>query len=233
MLLSEAFAKLNIIQDFIPAGNSNRPGTRMTPTRITIHNTDNTSRGADAAAHTRYQKGADARRRKVSWHFTVDDNAVFQSLPTNEHGMHAGTRDGNRTSIGIEICMHTGMNVPAAYERAALLAAVMAFQLGITVPSGIKQHHDWSGKHCPRVLRDQPRGWRDFVDKIAGFRRDLEPVPAPAIAFMHEEDQPVASARRVKSLRRAKAAARGGARKKTTKRRRTAKRRKAAGSRRT
>src|SRR5262245_60640405 len=134
MLMSEAFAKLNIIQDFIPAGRSNRPGTRITPTKITIHNTDNDSSGADEAANPKYQKGPDARARQVSWHFTVDDKAVFQSLPTNERGFHAGTREGNSTSIGIEICMHPEMNVIAGYDRAALLAAVMAFQLGIPVP---------------------------------------------------------------------------------------------------
>jgi N-acetylmuramoyl-L-alanine amidase CwlA len=204
MLLSEAFAKLNIIQDFIPSGRSNRPGTRITPTKITIHNTDNDSPGADAAAHAKYQKGPDARERQVSWHFTVDDNAVFQSLPTNERGLHAGTREGNKTSIGIEICMHPEMEVTAGYDRAALLAAVMAFQLGIPVPSSIKQHHDWSGKHCPRVLRDKPNGWRDFVAKIVSFRNSLQEVPARTIVFRHDEDEGV-TASRAKSVRRTKA----------------------------
>ena len=217
MLLSEAFAKLNIIQDFIPAGNSNRPGTRITPTKITIHNTDNTNSGADAAAHAKYQKGPDARDRKVSWHFTVDDKAVFQSLPTNERGFHAGSGEGNKTSIGLEICMHPEMNVTAGYDRAALLTAVMAFQLEVPVPSGIKQHNFWTGKHCPRVLRDKPNGWADFLAKVKSFRNDLEPIPAPEIAFMHSEDQDAATAPRGKSgarrkaKRSAKTAARGRA----------------------
>ena len=73
MQLDQAFAELNIVQDFIPVGNSNRPGRKLTPTAITIHNTDNDSKGANAAAHAKYQKGADARKRQVSWHFTVDD----------------------------------------------------------------------------------------------------------------------------------------------------------------
>jgi N-acetyl-anhydromuramyl-L-alanine amidase AmpD len=112
MQLDQAFAELNIVQDFIPAGNSNRPGRKLTPTAITIHNTDNDSVGANEAAHAKYQKGADARKREVSWHFTVDDKSVYQSLPTNEIGWHAGSSAGNASSIGIEICMNADLDVP-------------------------------------------------------------------------------------------------------------------------
>jgi hypothetical protein len=35
MQIDEAYAELNIVQDFIPAGNSNRPGKRLVPTSIT------------------------------------------------------------------------------------------------------------------------------------------------------------------------------------------------------
>lgn len=183
MQIDEAYSKLNVIQDFIPAGNSNRPGTSMTPTSITVHNTDNTSRGANAAAHAKYQKGADARRRKVSWHFTVDDKSVYQSLPINEVGWHSSSKKGNATSIGIEICMNSDLDEAACYKRAALLVAVLAFQNGISVPKQILQHHDWSGKHCPRVLRDKPNGWQRFIDQIKAIRSDLTNVPAMAISM--------------------------------------------------
>jgi N-acetylmuramoyl-L-alanine amidase CwlA len=188
MQLDEAFRDLAIVQDFIPAGNSNRPGTRITAVLITIHNTDNDSAGADAAAHAKYQKGADARRREVSWHFTVDDKAVFQSLPTNEKGWHAGNGEGNRTSIGIEICMNQGLDEAKAYRKAALLTAVMATQLKIKVPSGIVQHNHWTGKDCPVVLRHKPNGWKGFLDAVAAFKRDLTPVEAANIGLAHIED---------------------------------------------
>jgi N-acetylmuramoyl-L-alanine amidase len=96
----------------------------------------------------KYQKGADARKRQVSWHFTVDDTGVYQSLRTNEIGWHTATTKGNNTSIGVEICMNCDLDVPAAYKRAALLVAVLAFQNGLKVPGQIVQHHDWSGKDC-------------------------------------------------------------------------------------
>jgi N-acetylmuramoyl-L-alanine amidase CwlA len=214
MRLDEAYAELKVVQDFIPVGNSNRPGTRLAATSITIHNTDNADPGADAARHAKYQKGADARRREVSWHFTVDDKNVYQSLPINEVGWHA--KSANATSIGIEICMNPELDVPAAYRRAALLTAVLAFQNGIKVPSKIFQHFDWTGKHCPRVLRDKPNGWKDFVAQIKQFRDDLTEVPGPAVTMSMSADHHrsgegrAASARARKSRRpAAKRAARG------------------------
>jgi N-acetylmuramoyl-L-alanine amidase CwlA len=188
MQLDEAFAELKIVQDFVPVGNSNRPGKKLTPTFITIHNTDNASTGANAAAHAKYQKGADARKRKVSWHFTVDDKNVFQSLPTNEIGWHAGSSKGNASSIGIEICMNADLDIPAAYKRAALLTAVVAFQNKIKVPGQIVQHNHWSGKNCPRILRAKPNGWKDFLDQVKQFRDDLTDVPASKIAMAKGED---------------------------------------------
>jgi N-acetylmuramoyl-L-alanine amidase CwlA len=187
MQIDEAYSKLNIIQDFIPAGNSNRPGKPLDLKSITIHNTDNSDAGANAAAHAKYQKGADARKRQVSWHFTVDDGSVYQSLPINEIGWHSSSKEGNATSIGIEICMNAGLDVPAAYKRAALLVAVLAFQNGIGVTK-IFQHYDWSRKNCPRVLRATPSGWSDFLQQIKDFRKGLMAVPSEAISMRNVKD---------------------------------------------
>lgn len=188
MRLDEAFAELKLVQDFIPAGHSNRSGRKLVPRFITIHNTDNASAGANAAAHAKYQKGQHARNRRVSWHFTVDDKGVFQSLPTSEVGSHAGSSQGNASSIGIEICMHAGMDEAAAYRRAALLVAVLGRRLDIAVPEGVVQHHRWSGKHCPRVLRDRPQGWQKFLHAAADFADGLQDAAADDIEGPHDHD---------------------------------------------
>lgn len=181
MQLDDAFTELALVQDFIPVRNSNRPGTKLTPRFITIHNTDNESPGANAAAHAKYQKGQEARNRQVSWHFTVDDRNVYQSLPTNEVGWHAGTAQGNASSIGIEICMHPEMDTARAYRRAALLVAVMARRLEIPVPNGVVQHNRWSGKNCPRVLRNEPDRWTKFLQSAADLTNALQDVPTAEI----------------------------------------------------
>ncbi|MDO9006090.1 MAG: N-acetylmuramoyl-L-alanine amidase [Aquabacterium sp.] len=188
MKIDEAYASLNLIQDFIAPGSSNRPGQKLVPRFITVHNTDNASSNANAAAHAKYQKGADARARKVSWHFTVDDKAAFQSVPTNEVAWHAASSQGNGSSIGVEICMHPEMNVSDAYNKAALLIALLAKRSNIPLPAGIVQHHHWSGKHCPRVLRDKPGGWESFVQSVVIAHNGLEEIEAIDLQAGHDHD---------------------------------------------
>ncbi|MER9490824.1 N-acetylmuramoyl-L-alanine amidase [Mesorhizobium sp. M0320] len=174
---------LGIIVDLLPPGFPTRPGTRIRPTTITIHNTDNPGPGADAEAHNRYIRGSDAVARRVSWHFTVDDNEIYQHLPVNEMGWHAHAA-ANASSIGVEICMHRGMNEAAAYDRAARLCVFLGMQLGIIVPEGLRQHHDWTGKNCPVVLRGRPNGWQTFLDRVAFYSRGSRRRAIPNVTFV-------------------------------------------------
>ena len=160
---------LNIVVDLVPRENSNRPGTPLRPTKITIHNTDNDDVGADARAHCQYMKGKDAQKRQVSWHFTVDDHSIYQSIPVDEVGWHAGNHEGNAQSIGIEICQNQGINHDAANDRAARLTALMLHDLGIGLHGNVVQHNKWSGKDCPMLLRHPASGWTGFLEKVATY----------------------------------------------------------------
>lgn len=163
--IAEARARLNLRLEMIPPGAANRPGTALRPRRITIHNTANRSPGADAAAHSRYLLGEDAREREVSWHYTVDDGEVVQHVPTDEVAWHAGPR-ANAASIGIEICEHIGIDQPAADDRAALLTALLLVELDIPL-AHVRTHRSWTGKQCPRVLLQTPGGWERFLGRVA------------------------------------------------------------------
>lgn len=165
---------LNIVADFIPVGNSNRPGSPLVPRQITIHNTDNSDLGADARAHAIYQKGKDAQARQVSWHFTVDDHNVYQSLPVSEVGWHTGTHRGNHSTIGIEICQNQGIDQNAANDRAALLTAVQLHELGISMQGNVVQHFNWSGKDCPMLLRNPSSNWQEFLAKVAYYYEQVQ-----------------------------------------------------------
>lgn len=157
---------IKITQDFIPATLPTRPGTKLNLKFITIHNTDNATKGAGAAAHNKYIRGADAVKRKVSWHFTVDDKAIFQHLPENEVGFHASSGTGNAQSIGIEICMNADMNTVTGYDNASDLVAALAVKHGLKLPGCMKQHGDWTAKNCPRILRaGQVISWQAFLEK--------------------------------------------------------------------
>src|SRR5690606_9576913 len=154
-----------IIVDLIPDGRGNRPGIKMTPRYITIHNTGNPS--ANALDHAAYVKSDRAVQAMVSWHYTVDDHRIVQHLPLDEVGWHAGdgVGPGNRLSIGIEICEHAGIDQARAEANAAWLVAdlLRRFNLGL---EAVKQHHDWSGKNCPRILRGRPGGWGEFMAMV-------------------------------------------------------------------
>jgi hypothetical protein len=174
---------LNLEIDLIPESNSNRLGTNIAPRFITIHNTDNTGLGADARAHAKYVKGQDAQNRKVSWHYTVDDKRCIKHLPINEKGWHAGSSEGNKKSIGIEICMNQGIDQAAANQRAASLAAILMYDLNISLENVVTHQH-WTGKECPRLLLNN---WDQFKEQIQDIYRSIEPQPE-AIAELFADE---------------------------------------------
>lgn len=159
---------MDIIKDFIATGRRNRPGYRMVPEYITIHDTANSNPGANARAHAKYLHGDAAAGRPASWHFTVDDQVIIQHLPLDENGWHAGDGGdgpGNRTSIGIEICENIDGDRTKAEKNAAWLVAYLLQELNLGVEK-VVQHHHWTGKNCPHVLRSRPGGWESFLAEI-------------------------------------------------------------------
>jgi N-acetylmuramoyl-L-alanine amidase CwlA len=158
---------MKIIERFIPENNKpkyNANGKQVTfsmvPEFITIHETDNTKKGASAEAHSRLQAGGNSRQ--ASWHFQVDDMHVIQSLPLNEAGIHAGDGTngaGNRKSVGIEICVNEDGDYEKAIKNAAQLVSYLSKQLKIPLQKVVPHKH-WSGKNCPRKLL--PR-WTEFM----------------------------------------------------------------------
>jgi N-acetylmuramoyl-L-alanine amidase len=162
---------VKFIEMYIPGGRKNRPGRAMTPRYITVHDTGNTKVGADASAHAAYLAvNKDAEKNLVSWHLTVDDVDVYQSLPFNECGYHAGdgAGPGNRQSIGMELCMNIdGDRTKAEAKGAAAIAQLIRdVPTLLPFPECVVQHNHWSGKNCPQILRARPHGWELFLASI-------------------------------------------------------------------
>ncbi len=166
---SISLSSLGVVEEFIASGRRNRPGSRMTPTTITIHNTDNTGRGAGAKAHSRFVRETghyvlrNGRTIWVSWHFTVDDTFVIQHLPIDEVAYHAGSQ-ANASSIAIEICMNPESDVATANAKAAALAAHLIAQRGLGI-GALRKHKDWTNKDCPSRLL-APSKWNAFVAAV-------------------------------------------------------------------
>ncbi|OLP64049.1 N-acetylmuramoyl-L-alanine amidase CwlH precursor [Bacillus pumilus] len=153
---------VKIIQAYIPKHNRNRPRNVMKPLYITVHNTSNTAKGANAANHAAFVARSSTG---VSWHYTVDDQVIYQHLPLNENGWHAGDGrgTGNMKSIGIEICENAGANFEQAVENAQWLIRKLMEDLGIPL-TNVVPHKHWSGKQCPRKLLGR---WDQFKSGIA------------------------------------------------------------------
>lgn len=168
-----------IQEDFIPAGRKNRPGKSNPDEYITIHETGNFSKGADAAAHASYLKSDSAANKYVSWHYTVDDHAIVQHIPDGETAYHAGDgKDGpgNNTSIGIEICVNPDGDFDKAKENAASLVRLLVDEHGIDI-AHVVQHNHWNGKDCPYTIRHTGT-WDAFLALCAGGEKPVSELEA-------------------------------------------------------
>ena len=164
---------VKITKDYAPVVSSGaRPGIKMSKCiGVTIHNTDNSGVGADAQAHANLLKNS-WKNKQQSWHFAVDEDGAYQSIPTDEIAWHAGdggTGKGNTQTIAIEICMNSDGDLEKATDNAAQLAAQQLKEKGLSADK-IYQHHDWSGKNCPSQIRaGKPYSWNTFKTKVAAY----------------------------------------------------------------
>lgn len=139
---------------------------------VTIHETDNESKGAGAINHANYLKN-NATSLKKSWHYCVDEKIITQSIPEDEVAYHSGTTKGNYNTISIEICVNSDGNYQKALDHAAELTADIFKRKGITsknYKNYLYQHNHWSGKNCPRRLRaSTPCSWSFFVELVSKY----------------------------------------------------------------
>ncbi|MBP3972379.1 N-acetylmuramoyl-L-alanine amidase [Bacillus sp. WL1] len=157
----------------VPKGNDNiRPGYAMNAKYITIHETDNESPGAGAKNHAQYlyNQATGNTDRAASWHFTVDDKEIYQHLPLDENGWHAGdgtNGTGNRQSIAIEIAVNSDGNYDKAVDNARKLTAYLMKELNISLDHVVK-HQNWSGKICPSKMINR-NAWGDFLSGTQAY----------------------------------------------------------------
>src|SRR5690625_2203716 len=132
---------------------------------ITIHETANTSRGANAQAHANLQ----SRGFSSSFHWQVDDKEAIQSYEHDVACWHAGDGrgNGNLNSIAIEICVNSDGDFRKAVENAVKLTRKIMEDENIPIEN-VVQHNHWSGKNCPTYLRNGSKGitWSDFISLV-------------------------------------------------------------------
>lgn len=151
---------------------------------ITIHQTGNTSKGANAQAHANIQSRLNPRQ--ASWHYQVDDKEIIQSFDDKVKCWHAtdGTGPGNSSSIAIEICVNSDGDYKKSIQNAAKLTKYLLDKHGLSIDK-VKQHRDWYAKDCPAQLRAGYKGitWNDFINMVKVESAVTKPAakpPAPA-----------------------------------------------------
>ena len=183
-------AELGATQDIIPPGNAGVPcigrcGRHLSlfirqTIRLVAANALN-----HALAMNKGLRGRHNRTGFLTWHFTVDDHSIYQTLPTNETGEHADYEGpGNRSSIGIEMCVNRGNNIDITIDRTAQLTARLMRQYNIPVDHVVPHMHwrmiryddgrDLGFKQCPRILLDGGRlgpKWSAFIAKVSSYAR--------------------------------------------------------------
>ncbi|MCI6015049.1 MAG: InlB B-repeat-containing protein [Coprobacillus sp.] len=90
------FEDIEVIQNMIPEGNGNRPGkttngNTFSARYVTFHDV---GASGTAKSTSNYCVG---KTTEVSWHYTTGNDGIYQQLPLDEVGYHAG--DGTRVAL--------------------------------------------------------------------------------------------------------------------------------------
>lgn len=172
---------VNIITDYAPISSNHRSGYKMTANRgVTVHETGNFGKGANALAHRNYYhrlcKTNDAAQ-EIGYTGFVDDKIAYLVQPLDEVAWTCGKREGNNTTCSIEICENPECNFDIARDNGAYFAAWILWKKGHTqvidgmqdkINGNLWQHYSWTGKNCPQQIR--ARGlWGEFVKSTAKY----------------------------------------------------------------
>lgn len=145
--------------------NKNHAGSGNPMNFITIHQTANTAKGANAQAHANFINNGSA----ATWHYTVDDKHAIQHFYETTRCFHAGdgTGKGNYQSIGIEMCVNSDGDYNQTLANAASLVADILKRRNLTTKD-IVSHGYWTGKNCPTQLLAGKNGitWNDFKKMV-------------------------------------------------------------------
>ena len=158
-----------IIQLIPKTATGRRSQRKMTVEYITIHSTGNPASTAQNEADNVCNNSPE---KQVSFHWVADEDNIISTLPDNEVGWHAGdgTGAGNYKSIGVEIC-ESGDRKQTLLNAVELVKSLMSLHK-IDIDH-VVQHNHWSGKDCPRILRDTAlikngMDWNWFINQLKG-----------------------------------------------------------------
>lgn len=186
-----------LIVKLIPTAQTNqRPGIkRRTPGYWVQHETANYNVGAGADMHYRYLANG-AQGMQLSYHFTVDDKAIYQMIPVDEVTWQAADAGGpgNMSGISCELCVNKDCDWTVARTNAEALAGgvMKALSMGVEL---VKRHYDFNADdpdrhYCPKEMMTSGY-WPTFVanvGKVIGGAVVEKYTQALSVPFLLGED---------------------------------------------
>ena len=153
------------------------------PRCIVVHNTDNFRAGADARTHAEAQHNGELSN--MSAHYYVDDGeTAYQAAPHSRGCWHVGVnyggtnlfgKYGNRSSIGVEMCVQQGYDYEKAFQNTVAVVKEIMHETGIPA-SRVYRHYDICSKHCPSQIMNNG-DWERFKKLISSSSSDTPKQP--------------------------------------------------------
>lgn len=135
---------------------------------------------------------------KASAHYFADDDSITQSVPDDYVAWSVGgskysdcakTGGGkfynkvtNTNSISIEICdtVKNGIIYPTDKTINNVVELVKSLMTKYNIPiSNVIRHFDVNGKHCPVYWMDNSKWQSEFLDRVSGKKKELNPYTIP------------------------------------------------------
>ena len=136
---------------------------------IVIHDTGNSSAGANARAHFNYFNSAN--RSSSADIFVDDDECWIVNDYHKYYSWHCGDGQGkygitNSNSVGIEMCVNSDGNYEKAFRNTVDVARKLMEELNIPFDRVVR-HYDASRKNCPASMnKGDWHKWNKFKDLL-------------------------------------------------------------------
>lgn len=164
MLEETDVMECNVVVDIMPKSGY-VSSVKISPEYIVIHNTGNLNMNA-TTNHMHVKYFCTSCMNRGHTHFIVDDEYIYQSQYADIKCFHTGTKIGNESSIGIEICGFTEKcRQKKCYDNTIKLINVLMKYYNI---KQVNRHCDWSKSSCPIWLNTGMHGytWEWFISQI-------------------------------------------------------------------
>lgn len=158
------FEDIDVIQNIIPEGNGNRPGTKTNGNTFKAYYVTFHDVGASGTAQStsNYCVG---KTTEVSWHYTTGNDGIYQQLPLNEIGYHAG--DGTYNALEF---YDSGIKAPEGDDTPAVITVNQTngyFEVN-GILSKVKAPLSGDGDIVKNTELPNDTGINNYVDKETG-----------------------------------------------------------------